>query len=268
MHLVCQQILLSQYFTTLTFVIHLNSNSNNMTIDLFIPCFIDQMFPETAWSIVKILEIAGVEINYNPKQTCCGQPAFNSGDIKNAKKLATKFINDFPNERPIVIPSASCAGYIKNHFNSLFKDDEEFLSEAERLSGNVIELTDFLVNKINFTQFNSKFNHKVTYHDACSALREYGIKEEPRELLSKVKGLKLIEMEESDTCCGFGGTFMVKFVPISTAMVEQKVQNALNTGSEYIVSTEASCLINISSYIKKHNLPIKAIHIADVLASS
>ena len=268
MHLVCQQLLLSHYFTTLTFVILLGFYLEIMTIDLFIPCFIDQLFPETAWNIVKILEKAEVKINYNPRQTCCGQPAFNSGDIKNAKKLAKKFITDFPDNRPIVIPSASCAGYIKNHFISLFKDDEMFREKAEILTENVYELTDFLVNKINFTEFNSEFNHKITYHDACSALREYGIKEEPRKLLSKVKGLELIEMEESDTCCGFGGTFMVKFVPISTAMVEQKVQNALNTGAEYIVSTEASCLINIRSYIKKQNLPIKTMHIADILASS
>ncbi len=241
--------------------------SENMNIDLFIPCFIDQMFPDTAWNIVKILDKTGLEINYNPKQTCCGQPAYNSGDIKNAKKLAKKFINNFPNERPIIIPSASCAGYIKNHFNSLFKDDEEYLLKSEKLSQNTFELTDFLVNHINFTEFNSEFNHKITYHDACSALREYGIKKEPRLLLSKVKGIELIEMNESDTCCGFGGTFMVKFVPISTAMVEQKVQNALDTGAEYIVSTEASCLINIRSYIKKQSLPIKTIHIADILAS-
>ena len=238
-----------------------------MIIDLFIPCFIDQMFPETAWNIVKILEKTGVEINYNPKQTCCGQPAFNSGDTKHAKKLAQKFLRDLPGNHPIIIPSASCAGYIKNHFNSLFKDDKEYLSESERVSNNVFELTDFLVNQINYTDFNTEFNHKITYHDGCSALREYGIKEEPRILLSKVKGLELIEMEDTDTCCGFGGTFMVKFVPISTAMVEQKVQNALNTGAQYIVSTEASCLININSYIKKQNLPIKTIHIADVLAS-
>ncbi len=238
-----------------------------MTIDLFIPCFIDQMFPDTAWNIVKILEKTGVEINYNPKQTCCGQLAFNSGDTKHAQKLAQKFLCDFPNNRPIIMPSASCAGYIKNHFNSLFREDKEYLVKSEKVSDNVFELTDFLVNQINFTEFNSEFNHKITYHDGCSALREYGIKEEPRILLSKVKGLELIEMEDTDTCCGFGGTFMVKFVPISTAMVEQKVQNALNTGAEYIVSTEASCLININSYIKKQNLPIKAIHITDVLAS-
>ncbi len=262
-----KEILPLHYFTTLTFILLLGFYLIIMTIDLFIPCFIDQMFPETAWNTVKILEKAGVEINYNPKQTCCGQPAFNSGDTKNAKKLAQKFIHDFPIDRPIVIPSASCAGYVKNHFNSLFKDDKEYLAKSEKVSDNVFELTDFLVNQINFTDFNSEFNHKITYHDSCSALREYGIKEEPRILLSKVKGIEIIEMKENDTCCGFGGTFMVKFIPISTAMVEQKVQNAINTGAEYIISTEASCLINIDSYIKKQELPIKTKHIADVLAS-
>jgi L-lactate dehydrogenase complex protein LldE len=238
-----------------------------MTIDLFIPCFIDQLFPETAWNVVKILKRCGIEINYNSNQTCCGQPAFNSGDLKNAKRLAKKFINDFPHDRPIVTPSASCAGFIKNHYTSLFSNSPEDLKDAERLSKNVIELTDFLVTHIKFTDFDAEFNHRVTYHDACSALREYGIKEEPRTLLSKVKGLELIEMNESDVCCGFGGTFMVKYVPISTAMVEQKVRNAIATGAEFIVSTEASCLMNIDSYINKQKLPIKVKHIADILAS-
>jgi L-lactate dehydrogenase complex protein LldE len=238
-----------------------------MTIDLFIPCFIDQLFPETAWNVVKILKRCGIEINYNSNQTCCGQPAFNSGDLKNAKRLAKKFINDFPHDRPIVTPSASCAGFIKNHYTSLFSNSPEDLKDAERLSKNVIELTDFLVTHIKFTDFDAEFNHRVTYHDACSALREYGIKEEPRTLLSKVKGLELVEMNESDVCCGFGGTFMVKYVPISTAMVEQKVRNAIATGAEFIVSTEASCLMNIDSYINKQKLPIKVKHIADILAS-
>ncbi len=238
-----------------------------MTIDLFIPCFIDQLFPETAWNVVKILKRSGVTINYNTNQTCCGQPAFNSGDTKNARKLAKKFINDFPEDRPIVVPSASCAGFIRNHYRTLFKDDNKYLQESERLEKNIFELTDFLVNHLKFTDFNAEFNHRITYHDACSALREYGIRNEPRLLLSKVKGLQLAEMNDSDVCCGFGGTFMVKFVPISTAMVEQKVQNAMNTGAEYIVSTESSCLLNIDSYIRKQKLPIKVKHIADILAN-
>ena len=237
-----------------------------MVVDLFIPCFIDQLYPDTAWNVVKILEKAGVEINYNPRQTCCGQPTFNSGYWDASRKVAEKFLKDFPHDRPIVIPAASCAGYIRNHYPELFKDYPDKTDEVNRVCKNVVELTDFLVNHLKFENFEACFPHKVTYHDACSALREYGIKDEPRRLLSNVEGLKLLELPDNTTCCGFGGTFMVKYVPVSTAMVEQKVENALSTGAEYIVSTEASCLLNIQSYIKKNELPIKTIHIADVLA--
>jgi len=237
-----------------------------MTIDLFIPCFIDQFYPETGLNTVKILEKAGVTINYNPNQTCCGQPSFNSGYWKKTLPIAKKFIVDFPNSRPIVSPSASCTGYVKNYFPKL-SNDEKFLTEHKRLKSNLYELTDFLVNYLKVYDFGAEFNAKVTYHDACTALREYGIKTEPRKLLEKVKGLELVEMNGSDVCCGFGGTFSVKMKPISEAMVEQKVENALATGAEYIVSTEASCLLNIDGYIKRNNLPIKAIHIADILAS-
>lgn len=239
-----------------------------MIVDLFIPCFIDQMFPNIGWSTVKLLESQSIEVNYNPSQTCCGQPTFNSGFWKHSKKAALKFFKDFPNDRPIIIPSASCAGYIKNHYTKLFEDEPEYLMDCNRLKKNVIELTDFLVNHLNISDFNAHFPHKITYHDACSALREYGLKDEPRTLISKIKDIELIEMEDRHTCCGFGGTFMVKFVPISTAMVEQKVKHALDTNAEYIVSTEASCLLNIQSYINKQNLPIKTIHLAEILSSN
>ncbi|MGQ1889959.1 (Fe-S)-binding protein [Thermophagus sp. OGC60D27] len=237
-----------------------------MTADLFIPCFIDQLYPQTGWNVVKVLEKAGVEVNYNPRQTCCGQPTFNSGYWNASRKVAGKFIKDFPNDRPIVVPSASCAAYIRHHYPELFKDQPEMKQEVDRVSRNVVELTDFLVNHLKIENFDASFRHKVTYHDACSALREYGLKDEPRRLLSHVRGLELKELPENTTCCGFGGTFMVKFVPISTAMVEQKVENALSTGAEYIVSTEASCLLNIEGYIRKNELPLKTIHIADILA--
>lgn len=237
-----------------------------MTVDLFIPCFIDQMFPETGWNIIKILESNNIDVNYNPKQTCCGQPTFNSGYWKDAKKSAIKFIKDFPNDRPIIVPSASCAGYIRNHYSEILKEETEVQAETERLKRNTIELSDFLVNHLNITNFNASFPHKVTYHDACSALREYGIKDEPRTLLKNVNDLELVEMENTDTCCGFGGTFMVKFAPISSAMVEQKIEKALATGAEYIASSEASCLINYKSFIEKQKLPIKTIHIADIIS--
>lgn len=239
---------------------------NEMIVDLFIPCFIDQMFPKTGWNVVKTLEKAGVDVNYNPNQTCCGQPAYNSGYWAHSKKLAEKFIKDFSNNRPIIVPSASCAGYVRNHYSKMLENSPELFAEVERLKENVVEYTDFLVNHLNYIQFEASFPHIITYHDSCSALREYGLKNEPRQLLSKVKGLQLIELEENTTCCGFGGTFMVKYIPISTAMVEQKVQNAIKTGASFIVSTDASCLININSYIEKQKLSIKTMHIADVLA--
>lgn len=238
-----------------------------MTVDLFVPCYIDQMYPNTGWNVLKVLEKAGVEVNYNPNQTCCGQPTFNSGFWNQSKKLATKFIKDFPHDRPIIVPSASCGSFVKNHYIKLFEGDKEMLTECERLQKNMYEITDYIVNVLNISDFGASFPHKITYHDACSALREYKLKDEPRTLLSNVKELELIEMEESTTCCGFGGTFMIKFPPISAAMTQQKVENAINTGAEYIVSTESSCLMNIESYIKKNNLNIKTIHIADVIAS-
>lgn len=238
-----------------------------MIVDLFVPCFIDQLYPDTAFNVIKLLKKADIDVHYNPEQTCCGQPAYNSGYWEETRSLAEKFIADFPNNRPVVSPSASCTGFIKNYYPGLIKPDNKIFNESERLRRNLYELTDFLVNHIQFTDFGAVFPHKVCYHDACSALREYGIRQEPRLLLSKVQGLELVEMEETDTCCGFGGTFSAKFTAISTAMTEQKVANALKTGAEYIISTESSCLMNLESYIRKNNLPIKPIHIADILAS-
>jgi L-lactate dehydrogenase complex protein LldE len=239
-----------------------------MKINLFIPCFIDQLYPQTAFNTIKILEKAGCEVNYNPNQTCCGQPAFNSGYWDETRKLANKFFTDFSDkETPIISPSASCISFVQHHYHKLFEGDAAKLSECERVTKLGFELTDFLVNVLKIDNFGATFNHKVTFHDSCSALREYGIKDEPRRLLSKVKGLELIEMEESETCCGFGGTFAVKNTSISSAMVQKKVENALATGVEYIISTEASCLMNINGYCKKHNLSIKGIHLADVISN-
>ncbi len=235
-------------------------------VDLFIPCFIDQVYPETGFNMIKILEKAGLTVHYNPNQTCCGQMAFNSGFWDEAEKLGIKFLNDFRSHRPVVGPSASCIGYVRNSYQKLFHNTSYHI-EYTRLKNNIFEITDFLVNVIGITDFGSVFKHKITYHDSCAALREYGLKDESRTLLRKVKGLELIEMKETDVCCGFGGTFSVKFEAISSAMAEQKVQNALETGAEYIVSTDSSCLMHQYGYIKKHKLPIKVAHIVDVLAS-
>ena len=176
-------------------------------------------------------------------------------------------MKDFPNDRYVVSPSASCTGFIKNYYPKLFQEGDAAFVEYQRLNRNLFELTDFLVNVLKVTDFGATFEGKVTYHDACSALREYGIKKEPRELLNNVKGLELVEMKDTDTCCGFGGTFSAKHTAVSSSMTEQKIQNALNTGAEYIISTESSCLMNLESYIIKNKIPLKPIHIADILAS-
>ncbi len=237
-----------------------------MIVDIFIPCFIDQLYPQTAFNMIKVLEKLNVSVNYNPEQTCCGQVAFNSGFWDHSKCVAEKFIRDFSNDRYIVAPSASCVGMVRSYYPEMFHNTA-FHNECKQLQRNIFEFTDFLVNILKVTDVGASFNGKVTYHDACSALRDYGLKDEPRSLLRNVKGLELIEMKNTDVCCGFGGTFSVKHEAISTAMAEQKVQNALDTGAEYIVSTESSCLLHQEGYIKKHNLLIKTIHIADILAS-
>jgi L-lactate dehydrogenase complex protein LldE len=237
-----------------------------MIVDIFIPCFIDQFYPSTGMNMVKILEKLNVDVHYNPKQTCCGQMAYNSGYWDEAKAIGEKFINDFPNDRPIVGPSASCAGFVKNYYHVLFHNSS-LHNEYKQLKKNLYEFTDFVVNVLKFEDIGATFEHKVTYHDSCAALREYKLGNEPRILLRKVRGLELIEMKNTHECCGFGGTFSIKHEPISTAMAQQKVENALATGAEYIVSTDSSCLMHMEGYIKKHNLPIRTIHLIDVLAA-
>jgi len=238
-----------------------------MDIQLFIPCYIDQLYPETGFNTIKVLEKAGCKVHYNPKQTCCGQPAFNSGYWKETAELAEKILNDFRPDLPIVSPSGSCSSFIIHHYQKVLADRPDLLDQHLKMKDKIYELSDFLVNILKVKDLGAKFPHTVTFHDSCSALREYGIKDEPRILLSHVEGLELIEMEESETCCGFGGTFAVKNKAISSAMAEKKVLNAMATNAEYIVSTEASCLLNINGYCKKNNLPIKGIHLADILAS-
>jgi L-lactate dehydrogenase complex protein LldE len=238
-----------------------------MEVDLFMPCFIDQLYPDTGWNVHRVLENVGCSVLYNPDQTCCGQAAFNAGHWDIARDLANKFIDDFSGSRPIVCPSASCAGYVKNYYAGLLKGTI-YYNQYTRLRPQIYEFTDFLVNVMKVKDVGARFRAKVTYHDACAALREYGIKSEPRALLEKVRGLELLEMPDTDTCCGFGGTFSIKHEPISTAMAQQKVENALSTGAEYIVSTEMSCLMHLDSYIRKHHLGIRCLHIADILATS
>lgn len=239
---------------------------NDMKVQLFVPCFVDQLYPQTAFNTKKVLEKAGCMVTYNPAQTCCGQPAFNAGFLAEAKEVCTKFLSDFTTDSYIVAPSASCVGFVRNYYLKLFSHSK-MLQEVPAISSNIFELSEFLVNKLGVNNFGASLNGKATYHDSCAGLRECKIKTEPRELLLQVKGLELTEMQDVETCCGFGGTFAVKFEPISVAMAEQKVEHALATHAQYIISTDLSCLMHLQGYIDKKKHPLKTMHIADVLAS-
>jgi len=238
-----------------------------MIVDIFIPCFIDQIFPQIGFKMVKVLESIGCSVNYNQNQTCCGQPSFNAGLWKDCEPVAEKFLNDFDSDRFVVVPSASCVGFVKNSYPKIFKDSTS-LTKVNLLKPRLFEFTEFLVDELNISNVNAVFEGAATYHDACSALRECGIKEAPRKLLSNVKGLELIEMEDVETCCGFGGTFSIKFEGISNGMLEQKLEAIENTGADYIISTDASCLMHMDAYIKKQGYTYKTLHIAEVLASN
>jgi len=237
-----------------------------MTVQLFVPCFIDQLYPQVAFNTIKVLEKAGCEVKYNANQTCCGQPAFNAGFWGESKDVCTKFVQDFDTADYIVSPSASCTGFVRNNFGKLFENNA-FQSPAKKVTNQIFELAEFLVKVLNITDFGAEFNAKVTYHDSCAALRECNIKEEPRKLLAAVKGLTLVEMNDTTTCCGFGGSFAVKYDNISVAMADQKIDNAIATEAEYIVSTDTSCLIHLEGRINFNGQSIKIVHLADILAS-
>ena len=237
-----------------------------MQVQLFIPCFIDQLYPQVAFNTVKILEKAGCTVKYNTQQTCCGQPAFNAGFWGESKDVCTKFVQDFDGADYIVSPSASCAGFIRNNYGKLFENNA-FQSPAKKVSSQIFELSEFLVQILNVTDLGASFIGKATFHDSCAGLRECNIKAEPRALLSQVEGLELVEMNDNETCCGFGGSFAVKYDTISVAMADQKIDNAIATEAEYIISTDMSCLMHIDGRINYNGQQIKVIHLADILAS-
>lgn len=237
-----------------------------MKVQLFIPCFVDQLYPETGMNMVKVLQKLGCKVVFNERQTCCGQPAFNAGYWDEARAVATKFLADFEGDSYIVAPSGSCTGYTRNYYERLFENTPD-QSRIHRVTKRMFEFTEFLTEVLKVENLNATLKGKATYHDACGALRECGIKAGPRKLLEHVKGLELIEMKEAETCCGFGGTFAVKFEPISIGMAQTKIKSAVETGSDYIITTDVSCMMHMQGYIDNQNLPIKTLHIADVLAS-
>lgn len=237
-----------------------------MKVQLFIPCFMDQLYPQVAFNTIKVLEKAGCEVLYNPNQTCCGQPAFNAGFWGESKDVCTKFVQDFEGADYIVSPSASCTGFVRNNYGKLFENNA-FQSPAKKVKQRMYELSEFLVQVLGVTNLGASFSAKITYHDSCAGLRECKIKEEPRKLLNAVQGIELVEMNDVETCCGFGGSFAVKYDTISTSMADQKIDNAIATNAEYIVSTDTSCLMHLDGRINHHGQAIKVLHLADILSA-
>jgi len=235
-----------------------------MKVTLFIPCYIDACFPKAGASAVEILERLGHTIDYPQELTCCGQPAFNSGYWDETRAVAVNVLARLKDAEVVVILSGSCGAMIKNFYPEVFKGMPQE-ADAKQLSAKCHEFSDFLVTKLGVSDLGAKFPHKVTFHDGCHGRRELGIKAQPRKLMASVEGLTLLEMEEAETCCGFGGTFSAKFPMISTAMGEGKVNSALETEAEYIVSNDSSCLMHIQGLIDRQGKPIKTIHLAEVL---
>lgn len=239
-----------------------------MRVSIFIPCFVDQYFPEAGVSMVKVLEHLGHEVDYPRGQTCCGQPAFNTGYWDEARPLAERNLDLFRDAEFVVTPSGSCGAMMKEFNPELFAGTDR-RDDAVSHAGKVWEFSDFLVRKLGVRDVGARFPHRVTFHDGCHGLRELGIRSQPRELLRHVEGLELVEMAEAESCCGFGGTFAVKFSHISEAMAEVKCGSALATDAEYIASNDSSCLMQIGGWLKKNRtgdrVP-KTIHLAEILA--
>ncbi|MEY2467027.1 MAG: L-lactate dehydrogenase complex protein LldE [Verrucomicrobiota bacterium] len=235
-----------------------------MTIHLFIPCFVDLMFPQTGKAMVQVLEKLGHKVICPETPACCGQPAFNTGYWDESRAIAVTMLESLKDAEAVVIGSGSCGAMMKVFYPELFAGTK-YETAARELAPKVWEFSGFLVNKLGVTDLGATFPHKVTFHDGCHGLRELNNKRPPRELLAKVRGLELVEMNETETCCGFGGTFAAKFPAISTAMGEAKCANAVSTGADFIVSCDSSCLMQIQGLLDRQGKPIKTIHIAEVL---
>jgi L-lactate dehydrogenase complex protein LldE len=237
-----------------------------MIVDIFIPCYIDQYFPNTAMNMVKVLERVGCGVNYNAEQTCCGMPAFHAGYRDQCKEVATKLVHEFQNSRYVVSPGASCVSMVRNYYPEMFHNSA-LHNEYKQVQKYFIEYSDFLVNVMNVSDVGATLEGAAAYLDNCSAMRECGIKESPRTLLSKVRGLTLTELPEADMCCGWGGTFANKFEDISVKLAEKKVDSILSTGANIVISTDMGCLMHLEGFIKKNNIDLKVMHLADVLVS-
>jgi L-lactate dehydrogenase complex protein LldE len=235
-----------------------------LKISLFIPCYVDQLSPKVGIAMVNVLERLGHEVDYPEGQTCCGQPAFNSGYFKEARDVADHFLKTFSDCDLIGVPSGSCTAMVRKFYPELYADTDR-AEEVKQITARTFEFSELLVDKLGVTDVGAKFPGTATYHDGCHGLRELGIKSAPRKLLENVDGLTLVEMDEAQSCCGFGGSFAVKFPQISTAMTQVKLGSAAQTQADYLISGDPSCLMQISGYFSREKSPIQCLHIAEVL---
>lgn len=242
-----------------------------MRVGLFVTCLVDLMRPEIGFSALKLLESAGCEVVVPAMQTCCGQPGYNSGDRQSARALAEKFLNEFEQFEYVVVPSGSCGGMIKMHYADLFADDAALAARMQRLALRVYELTDFLHSVARLESVPGRpvtsLAGPVTYHDSCSGLRELGVHDQPRALLSKLAGISVKEMTDSSACCGFGGTFAVKYGNISSAIVDEKCANIQACGASAVVLGDLGCMLNIEGRLRRcGDTTTRVLHVAQVLA--
>lgn len=235
-------------------------------VALFVTCLVDLMRPSVGFAAVKLLEQAGCTVEVPTGQTCCGQPAYNSGDKATAADLARQTIAACEGFDYVVAPSGSCAGMLKAHYPKLLADDSAWAARAKAFAGKVHELISFLVDVRGLTGVAQTLAMRATYHDSCSGLRELGIKDQPRKLLASVKGLELVEMADCEVCCGFGGTFAVKYGDISNAMVEKKCANVAEAHADLVLAGDLGCLLNIAGKLRREGSPVAARHVAEVLA--
>ncbi len=239
-----------------------------MTVSLFVTCLVDQLWSNVGASAVEVLRRVGCEVEFDARQTCCGQPAFNTGYRKEARQVAEQFIKLYEekNDQPIVSPSGSCTAMV-HHFPELFADDDEWRKRAEAVAARTYELSSFLVHVLKVEDVGASWSGRLTWHDACHGLRDLNLKSEPRALIRQVRGAEFVELSNADACCGFGGTFSVKYPEISVAILDQKIEAIERAGVNAVVSGDASCLMQIGGRLSRKGSKVRVMHIAELLAS-
>jgi L-lactate dehydrogenase complex protein LldE len=235
-------------------------------VALFITCIADQFFPQVGECVVNILRRLDVDVTFNPAQTCCGQPAFNTGYRDEARSVARRVLDIFDNSDYVVAPSGSCSSMVRVFYPELFAEEPEMMRKCQDLKKRFFEFSEFLVNVLKVDDLGARFPHRVTYHDSCHLLRELGVSEPPRKLLSKVRDIEMVDLNDNKLCCGFGGTFAVKFPEVSVPMGQDKIRAATATGAEYLVAADGGCLMHLAGLIHRQGLPLKTMHLAELLA--